>query len=117
MDNPYIVYGGLLSYFTMKLRAAMDFYGAPYEFRSKSADLREELEYRSGTHQVPVLRTPENWLIADTTPIMDLMDQRFPAGRMFPEGPVGVLVHVVEEMTNTYSKVLTNNVAASAQGA
>lgn len=97
MPGTYTVYGGSLSYFTMKLVSAMSFYGTPFDTQNKSAEIREELETRAGTHQVPVLRTPENWMIADTTPILNLLDQRFPERRMFPLGPIGVLVHLVEE--------------------
>ena len=97
MPRKFIVYGGELSYFTRKLEAAMLFYGAEFESRSKTPDMREEIEGRSGTHQVPVLHTPENWMIADTTPLMTMLDSRFPDRRMFPHGPLGVLVHVVEE--------------------
>jgi glutathione S-transferase len=97
MTENYILYGGELSYFTRKLEAALIFYDADFEFRSKSDDNRELLELRSGTHQVPVLQTPENWLIADTTPILTLLDNRFPNRRMFPDGKLGVLVHLLEE--------------------
>ncbi len=93
----YTVYGGELSYFTRKLEAALIFYGANFEVRAKTAENREEIEQRSGTHQVPVLHTPENWMIGDTTPLLQLLDARFPRRRLFPEGPSGVLVHVAEE--------------------
>ena len=97
MTSKYVVYGGELSYFTRKLEAALIFYGADYEIRRKNADNAVEIEQRSGTHQVPVLHTPENWMIADTTPLLHLLDARFPARRLFPAGPIGVLVHVLEE--------------------
>jgi glutathione S-transferase len=93
----YTVYGGTLSYFTQKLLAAMKFYGAPHQFHRKSAEVREVVEARSGTHQVPVLLTPENWMVADTTPLLNMLDQRFPHRTMFPGGLDGLLVHVVEE--------------------
>jgi glutathione S-transferase len=93
----YVVYGGELSYFTRKLTAALDFYGAPYQLRAKSPDVAEEVQARSGTHQVPVLHTPENWLIGDTTPLLELLDGRYPQRRLFPAGAIGVLVHLVEE--------------------
>ena len=93
----YIIYGMELSLFTRKLESAMIFYQAPFECKSKTAALRAELEHRSGTHQVPVLHTPENWMIADTTPIMMMLDGRFPPRALFPAGPLGVLVHIVEE--------------------
>lgn len=94
----YILYGSPQSLFTRKLEAALIFYGAPFAFRSKRGQEDAELiERRAGTHQVPVLQTPENWMLADTTPIIDLLDQRFPSRRLFPEGPLGVLTHIAEE--------------------
>jgi len=97
VNSNYILYGGELSLFTRKLEAALRFYGAGYELRSKQQDGAAEIEQRSGTHQVPVLLTPENWMIADTTPLMYLLDSRFPDRAMFPAGPMGILVHVLEE--------------------
>ena len=97
MTSNYIVYGGELSYFTRKLEAALIFYGLDFEMLSKTPANRADVESRSGTHQVPVLQTPENWMIGDTTPLMQLLDARYPIRRMFPEGPLGVLVHVLEE--------------------
>ena len=97
MSQQYIVYGGELSYFTRKLEAALIFYGADFEIRPKSPDVGPTVEQRSGTHQVPVLHTPENWMIADTTPLIRLLDSRFPGMEMFPGGELGVLVHILEE--------------------
>lgn len=93
MSQEYVVYGGELSYFTRKLEAAMVFYGAEWRRAPKTPDV----EMRAATHQVPVLHTPENWVIADTTPLMRLLDGRFPDRAMFPPGAVGVVVHALEE--------------------
>ena len=95
--SKYIVFGSELSYFTRKLEAAMIFCGADFELRAKEPSNRSEIEGRAGTHQVPVLQTPENWMIADTTPLLQLLDSRFPDRRMFPEGPLGVQVQILEE--------------------
>lgn len=97
MKPEYIVYGGELSYFTRKLEAAMNFYGADFELRPKTPDIAGEIETRAGTHQVPVLHTPENWMLADTTPIIRMLDARFPLRRLFPIGPLGVLTQIIEE--------------------
>ena len=69
----YVVYGWQRSYFTHKLMAALHFYNADWEFRDKNAGNEREIRLRSGTHQVPVLHTPENWMIADTTPTLQLL--------------------------------------------
>ena len=92
--SDYTIYGSEHSYFTRKLEAAMTFYGADYERKRKSDPL---VELRSGTHQVPVLHTPEDWMIADTTPLLRMLDARFPGRAMFPADELGVLVHVLEE--------------------
>ena len=97
MERRYVVYGGELSYFTRKLEAALTFLGLDFERRPKTPDNREAIEHRSGTHQVPVLHTPENWMIADTTPLVHLLDERVPERRLFPPGPLGILVQVLEE--------------------
>lgn len=97
VTETYTVYGGELSYFTRKLEAALIFYGIDHSIQSKTPANRADIEQRSGTHQVPVLHTPENWMIGDTTPLLHLLDGRRLLRRLFPEGPMGVLVHVLEE--------------------
>ncbi len=102
MDREYVVYGGGISLFTRKLEAALRFYGAPFRNEAKDESVREELETRARTHQVPVLRTPWNWLIADTTPIIAMLDGQFPSRRLVPPGLLGVLVHLVEEVLDEW---------------
>ena len=97
MAASYVIYGGELSLFTRKLEAALIFYGAEFVTESKTEDNRQLIETRAATHQVPVLQTPENWLIADTTPLLRMLDGRFPDRRLFPDGPAGLLVHTLEE--------------------
>lgn len=92
--SDYTIYGGELSYFTRKLEAAMVFYGADYE-RQRRCD--PQIEARAGTHQIPVLHTPEDWMVSDTTPLLRMLDARFPERAMFPAGELGILVHVLEE--------------------
>ena len=96
-NGEYIVYGWKQSYFTRKLEAALKFYGANFESRRINEDSSKEIRYRSGTHQIPVLHTSENWMLADTTPIIAMLDARFPQRAMFPDGELGALVHILEE--------------------
>lgn len=96
-NGEYIVYGWKQSYFTRKLEAALKFYGTNFESRRINEDSSKEIRYRSGTHQIPVLHTSENWMLADTTPIIMFLDGRFPERRLFPAGALGVLVHILED--------------------
>lgn len=102
VHGEYVVYGAPISLFTRKLEAALRFYDVPFRLAAKTADNGKRLEARSGSHQVPVFETPENWILADTTPILSLLDSRFPARRLFPKGAAGVLVHLVEEVLDEW---------------
>jgi len=92
-SKPYILYGNDLSLFTRKLEAALIFYGADFSKQANTAELAQ----RAATHQIPVLLTPENWALADTTPIMQMLDGRFPARNLYAHGLQGLLIRVLEE--------------------
>ena len=98
----YTIFGSDISAFTRKLEVAFECYGVDFAIRRKTAEIKEALEARSGTHQIPVLRTPENWILADTSPIMMLMDARYPLRRLYPDGTNGVLVHILEEVLDEW---------------
>lgn len=100
----YVLWGSTPSLFTRKLEAALRFYRADFELCSKRGHPDGgQAEIRAGTHQVPLLQTPENWVLADTTPIIEMLDGRFPARRLFPPGPLGILTHLVEEYLDEWS--------------
>ena len=100
----YELYGSRNSYFTQKMQAALQWYfPLDYTFVVKGADNTEEVEKRSGTHQLPAMLTPENWLIADSTPMLTLLDSRLPMRRFYPEGIVGCLAAVMEEYFDEWS--------------
>ena len=109
--EPYVIHGFPRSLFTRKLEAAFAFYGLPMRSVARGiggGDVTrgigggDELGQRAGTHQIPILETPEGWALADTTPILGLLDARVPARRLFPTGELGVLVHVVEEILDEW---------------
>ena len=93
----YKIYGDELSLFTRKLECACLFYGLDFVQCEKNHENAAFIQQRAGTHQVPVLLTPENWMLSDTTPILALLDARHPGREMFPAGLYGAIVHVLEE--------------------
>ena len=101
LSPEYRIHGGPRSLFTRKLEAAFVFYGLPWTAVPRGIG-NDVIGQRAGTHQIPILETPEGWAIGDTTPILDLVDARVPDQRLFPEGPLGVLVHLVEEILDEW---------------
>ena len=53
MGSEYVLYGAPFSLFTRKLEAALRFYGAPFRLDLKNPRNADEVQTRSGTHQVP----------------------------------------------------------------
>ena len=102
MANEYVLHGAPFSLFTRKLEAALTFYAMPFRTEAAGIGGESELAKRAGTHQIPMLETPEDWILADTTPILELLDARVPARALFPAGPLGVLVHVIEEVLDEW---------------
>lgn len=95
--STYVVYGMDRSYFSRKLEAAMRWYGLDFAFEAKTMAISKRIEEAAGTRQIPVLLDPDGDHKADTTPLMMMLDESIPERRMFPEGELGVLVHVIEE--------------------
>lgn len=91
MPGKYIVYGADPSYFTRKVEAAMRYMRIPHQARPKSPDVSARLEARSGTHLIPVVETPEGWVIHDSTYIIELLHARFPAHPVIPQSPVQLI--------------------------
>lgn len=105
VGDEYVIHGPPISLFTRKLEAAFQLYQAP--FRREMPDA--EVGKRAGTHQVPVLLTPGNWAVADTTPILQVLDALYPNRRLFPLGAAGVLAHVIEEVLDEwYARVMVH---------
>lgn len=89
VDQRYTLYGGRLSYFTQKVDSGMGWHLPDGSWRycpKQKAANSKELEQRAGTHQIPVLSTPENWVVADSTPIFHMLDARLPQGPRFYPG-------------------------------
>ncbi len=101
-SSGYTIHGISRSLFTRKLEAAFTFYGLSFD-RAPRAIGDDTLGRRAGTHQIPILETPEGWALGDTTPILELLDSRLPSRRLFPLGSLGVLVHVVEEILDEWA--------------
>ena len=93
----HLVYGYRLSYFTRKVEAAFECSGLPYQHISKTLWRRRRVERLGGTHQVPVVRTPEGRWLSDSTPIITYLDSLECAPPLHGQGAQGVLIRAVEE--------------------
>ena len=98
MNKSYIVYGVDASYFTQKVLGFMTYLGLPVDYRKKTVFVRQEIERRAGTHLMPVVVTPGDEYLWDSTPLGVEMDRRASGPGLWPPNPVQRLVaRVIED--------------------
>lgn len=84
----YTLIGTELSMFTRKLEAQLRYQKLPHEWQFKTLERTPDLEGRAGTRFIPLLGTPDGWLINDTIAIGPMLSDRFPAQSVLPSTPV-----------------------------
>ncbi|MEE4301522.1 MAG: glutathione S-transferase family protein [Pseudomonadales bacterium] len=88
MAEHYRLYGGEISYYTGKARAYLRFKGIPFDEVHATRDIyREIILPRVGWPVIPVVVTPEDETLQDTTDIIDTLEVRFPGRSVYPAGP------------------------------
>ncbi len=87
MSKPYIHYAWQLSYYSGKTRAYLRYKGIPH--REKTIRLWDmaTIKKKVGTQVMPVVVTPEDEWLQDSSHIIDLLEQRFPLAPVVPATP------------------------------
>lgn len=88
MAQAYLLYGGEISYFTGKARAYLRFKSIPFEERPATREVYKEIIVpRVGWPVIPVVVTPQDETLQDTSDIIDALEQRHPDCSVFPSTP------------------------------
>jgi glutathione S-transferase len=77
-----------MSMFTSKLEAQLRFQNIPWYWQFKTQQRSAEIEARTGTHFIPVLITPDKWMIHDTIALGPFLNDRFHQTPVIPHTPV-----------------------------
>jgi glutathione S-transferase len=86
-QGEYELYGVELSFFTRKLEAQLRFQNVPWRYRFRNDERDKEVKARAGTHFIPVLITPDGWMIADTIALGPMLNDRFSEAPVIPASP------------------------------
>ncbi|MBK7684993.1 MAG: glutathione S-transferase family protein [Rhodocyclaceae bacterium] len=90
MSNPaYTLYGWHLSYFTGKVLCYLNYKQIPFVHREVDmTTLMWRIKRKVGAVVMPVMVTPEQQWIDDSSRIIDYLEQRFPGASVVPTTPV-----------------------------
>lgn len=94
MIAAYKLYGAPISLYTGKARAFLRFRNVPFVEEFGPPEIFE----RVGQRIIPVLHTPDDVLVQDTTDIIDYVEAHLDGASVYPEGPVQRLVALLFEV-------------------
>jgi glutathione S-transferase len=99
MTDTYTLYGGEISYYTGKARAYLRYKGIPFEeVVADRAVYKEIILPRVGWPVIPVVVTPDDVTLQDTSDIIDALEVRFPQPSVYPDGPRQTLAALLLEL-------------------
>jgi len=99
MADSYTLYGLDFSLFTGKTRSYLRKKGIPFEeVGVRWGKIRSFIIERTGVKYVPVVKTPDDKVIQDTTVIIDELEKRFPEHSVYPDTPKQKLVSLLLEL-------------------
>ena len=85
MSKPYKFYAMDHSYYSGKVRPYLRYKGIPYkEVVSTLWVYKRFIIPRTGVRFIPVLQSPDDVVVQDTTDIIDFLEQRFPDRPIYP---------------------------------
>lgn len=88
MSNVYKFYAMDHSYYSGKVRPYLRYKGIPYkEVLSTLWVYKRFIIPRTGVRFIPVLQSPDDIVVQDTTDIIDFLEDRFPARPVYPGSP------------------------------
>ena len=107
MTPPYRLFGVECSYYAAKIRACLAFKRIPFvEEQASRRVYAEEILPRVGWPVVPVLVTPEDATLQDTSDMIDFLELHHPARPVVPRDAAGlVLSHLLEFLGDDWLKL------------
>lgn len=88
MVDKYKIFGAELSPYSVKIRSWFRYKQIPHEWTPRNPDNMEEYQRHARLPIIPLVVTPSDTGIQDSTPIMDTLDGEFPEPTVHPDDAV-----------------------------
>jgi glutathione S-transferase len=97
-DGLWRLYGSEISYFTGKVRPAFRWKRVPHlDVLATNDAYRRVIRPRIGFSMIPVVVTPEDETVQDSSDILDVLERRFPDPPLYPATPAQrIACHLIE---------------------
>lgn len=95
----YRLYGGDISYYSGKVRAYLRYKSIPFEEYTATREVYKAIILpRVGWPVIPVVVTPDDQTLQDSSDIIDALEQRFPEPSVYPDGACQKLAALLLEV-------------------
>ncbi len=99
MTKNYQLYGDPFSYYSAKALAYLKFKQISFETILPTPEIyRDIIIPRTGVQYIPVLISPDDIAVQDTTEIIDFLEERFPEPSIYPSTPCQKLTSLLFEL-------------------
>lgn len=97
MTEQYRIFGAELSPYSVKVRSYLRYKGIPHQWIIRSAAVQEEYNKYAKIPIIPLVVTPENKGIQDSTPIIEHLESLYPEPSIYPSDPVTRFISALVE--------------------
>ncbi len=97
MSRPYRIFGAELSPYSIKVRSYFRYKRIPHEWIGRSARNQEEFRRYAKLPLVPLVVTPDDRGMQDSTPILEKMEARYPEPSIYPDDPTAAFISALLE--------------------
>ena len=87
MSEAYRIFGSELSPYSVKVRSYFRYKGIPHEWILRSPAVQEEFKKYAKLPLIPLVVTPDQEGMQDSTPIIEKMEQLIPEPTIYPDDP------------------------------
>ena len=97
MSDVFRIFGMELSPYSVKVRSYFRYKQIPHEWIPRDSTVMAEFQKYAKLPLVPLVVTPEDEGIQDSTPILEKLEQRFPDPSIQPAEPVAAFISALLE--------------------
>jgi len=98
MSRPYRIFGAEVSPYSVKVRSCFRYKKLPHQWIVRGPAEQAEFQKYARLPLIPLVVTPEDEGLQDSTPILETLEQRHPEPRIHPEDPsLAFLSALIEE--------------------
>src|SRR5262245_33407779 len=96
--KPWTFYAAPMSYFSAKVRPALQYKKIEYAEIWPSRDVQKELVAKTGVRFIPVIETDTGEMLQDSPRMLERIDELKPVLPIFPEDPaVRIVAEVIQD--------------------